>query len=216
MATDGVQKIIEEIEKSTEKIVSDILSDAQKKVDDKLEDAKKEADVQQREILSKGEQEAQRESQSILAEARIKARRERVKAQEVIVQKSFDRARDMLRKLADERSADGVQYKEVLEQLIKESVVSSGCGSLEVLTNSRDGDLVSHDVLNSIAEESGRELGIRVSLSTSHESLACMGGVVVRSNDGKIRVDNTFEARIERFMETIRTRVAKELFDQES
>ena len=51
--------------------------------------------------------------------------------------------------------------------------------------------------------------------SVSDEPLTCMGGVVVRSIDGKVRVDNTFESRIERYMETVRTRVAKELFGQE-
>ena len=39
-----------------------------------------------------------------------------------------------------------------------------------------------------------------------------MGGAVVQSTDGKVRVDNTLEARIERFRDSIRTRVAKELF----
>jgi len=216
MSTDGVQRIIEEIEKSTEKKVSEILSEAREKVDAILSDARKKADEQDRSILSRGEQEARRESQRILAEARIKARREKIRAQEEVVRKSFDMARDTLGKMAEERSADGVDYKDVLERLIKESVVSSGVELLEVLLNPRDRDLLSEGTLNRIADKIGGELGMKVSLSVSDELLTCMGGVVVRSSEGKVRVDNTFESRIERFREAVRTRVAKELFGQES
>ncbi len=215
MSTDGVRKIIEEIEKSTEKKVSELLSEAKEKVGAVLDDARKKASDEESAILARGEQEARRESQRILAEARIKARREQVKAQEEVVQKSFDTARKTLLKMADEKKAAGIEYRDVLERLIRESTVSSGIQSLEVLVNPRDQGLVSQDVLSRIAAQAGKELGMTMSLRVSDEPLACMGGVVVRSADGKVRVENTFESRIERFREAIRTQVAKELFPGE-
>jgi V/A-type H+-transporting ATPase subunit E len=215
MSTDGVRKIIEEIEKSTEQKCSEILSEAKEKVEAVLNEARKKASDEEGTILARGEQEARRESQRILAEARIKARREKVKAQEGVVQKSFDTARKTLLKMAEEKKAAGIEYRDVLERLIRESAVSSGIQSLEVLVNPRDRSLASQDVLSRIASQAGKELGIPMSLDISDEPLACMGGVVVRSNDGKVRVENTFESRIERFREAIRTQVAKELFSGE-
>jgi V/A-type H+-transporting ATPase subunit E len=214
MSTDGVQRIIQEINKSTDEKVSEIISEAKKKVETILNDAKQKADEQDRLIVARGNQEAQRESQRILAEARIKARREKVKAQEEVVQKSFDRAQDILKKISELRNANGISYKDVLETLIRESVVSAGIGSMEVLVNPHDSNLLSEEVLSRIARETEDELGIKVSLAYSEEPLLCMGGVMIRSMDGKVRVDNTFETRIERFRESVRTQVAKELFSR--
>jgi len=216
MSMDGVQRIIEEIEKTTEATVSEMLGEAKKKVDGILQEARVHADEQERSIVDSGEQEARRESQRILAEARIKARREKVKAQEDIVQQSFERAREGLKEAAEQGMIEGTAYRDVLERLIRQSVVSSGESALEVLVNPRDTGLLTREVLASIAGQAGGELGVDVSLSLSEEPLSCMGGVVIRSSDGKIRVDNTFEARIDRFRETIRTRVARELFGQET
>jgi len=36
--------------------------------------------------------------------------------------------------------------------------------------------------------------------------------VIVESEDGSVRVDNTFEARMERFESDLRARIAKALF----
>jgi V/A-type H+-transporting ATPase subunit E len=209
MSVDGVQKIIKEIDKSTKKQVSEILSESKQKVDTVLIGAREKAAVEASAIISRGEQEARRESQRILAEARIKARREKVKAQEDVVKLAFISARESMQKMAEGKGDD---YKKVLEALIKESVLSSSAESLEVLFDPRDKGLVSEDGLNKIAQEAGPDLGMTISLSVSAEELPCLGGVVVKSADGKVRIDNTFEARIDRFRDNIRTLVAKELF----
>ena len=209
MSVDGVQKIIAEIDKSAEKQVSEILSESKQKADAVLSTAREKAEAEAGAIISRGEQEARRESQRILAEARIKARREKVKAQEEVVNLAFIGARESMQKMAEGKGED---YKKVLEALINESVLSSGSESLEVLFDSRDKGLVTDDSLNKIAQEAGPDLGMTISLSVSDEALTCLGGVVVKSADGKVRIDNTFEARIDRFRDNIRTLVAKELF----
>ncbi len=209
MSADGVQKIIAEIDKSAEKQISDVLSESKGKVDVLLSDARKKAEEEAGSLISRGEQEARRESQRILAEARIKARREKVKAQEDVVSMSFQSARESLQKMAEGKGDD---YRKVLETLIKESVLSSSAEALEVLFDSRDKGLVSDDSLKKIAQEAGSDLGMTISLSVSDEELSCLGGVMVRSADGKVRIDNTFEARTDRFRDNIRTLVAKELF----
>ena len=209
MSVDGVQKIIAEINKSAEKQVSEILSESKQKADAVLSTAREKAEAEAGAIISRGEQEARRESQRILAEARIKARREKVKAQEEVVNLAFIGARESMQKMAEGKGED---YKKVLEELIKESVLSSGSESLEVLFDSRYKGLVTDDSLNKIAQEAGPDLGMTISLSVSDEALTCLGGVVVKSADGKVRIDNTFEARIDRFRDNIRTLVAKELF----
>jgi V/A-type H+-transporting ATPase subunit E len=216
MSTDGVQRIIAEIERSAEASASAALAEARTKADAMLADARREAEAQAQAIVARGEQEAQRESQRILAEARIKARRARVKAQEDVVQQAFARARDTLQALAETGRAEGFEYAQVLEDLIVQSVISSGAGALDVLVCARDAEAVSAGMLERVSRRLAAQSGAQISVQRSPEAIACSGGVVVRSADGTVRVENTFEARIERFRDAIRTRVAQELFPRES
>jgi V/A-type H+-transporting ATPase subunit E len=215
VAAAGVNNIIKAIEHSAENKVSEILSEAREKVDAKLNEARKKADENARSILSRGEQEARMESQRIHAEARIKARREIIISREDLVRKAFDMGREILIRIARDRRAEGIDYDVVLKNLINESVMSSGSESVEVFLNRNDTALVSKDFLKSISQELGMELGEKIDLRIAEDPLSCSGGVIIRSIDGKVSIDNTFESRIDRFKELMRIRVAKELFGQE-
>lgn len=211
MSTPGARKIIEEIEKTAATRSSTLLDEAKAKVDASLKQAQEKAAEEEKALLNRGEQEARRESQRILAEARIKARREKVQAQEEIVRRCFERAGEQLRTLAEKRSLQGIQYRDVLGRLLQESLTAAGAQSLEVFANPRD-----HEILKEVlagATEAGRQ---QVDLKLSPDGISCSGGLAVRSSDGKISVDNTFESRLQRFRETLRTEVATKLFAGES
>lgn len=216
MSSEGVQKIIAEIQKSAERQIADIRAQAEEKTGAIMEEARAQAAGQEQSILARGEQEARRESQRILAEARIQARRETVRAQESVVQESFAQARERLARIATGGADGDISYAAVLERLIAESIISAGTAELEVLVNPRDRSVVTPALLEKIAGQTGSELGCTVTLRVADEPLQCSGGVVVRSVDGNLRVENTFESRLARFREDIRTRVAGELFPQES
>ncbi len=204
----GVEKIIAQIEKTAEGKVADILAKAREKAEGILAEARGQAAEQERAALARGEQESRRESQRILAEARIQARRACVKAQEDTVKQAFSQAMQALQTLAD----GGSSYPDVLKRLIVESITATDTSDLEVLVRQADRSLLTAEMLNSVAEEGSRGTGRTIVLTLAAESVAAAGGAVVRSLDGRVRVDNTFEARTSRFMDAIRTRVAKELF----
>jgi V/A-type H+/Na+-transporting ATPase subunit E len=213
MPIEGVQRIIEEITRGTEQAVVLSLAESKKKAEAILSEAAKQAEAQRCVIESRGELEAQRQTQRILAEARVRARREQMLAKEEMVQLSFQQARKTLSILVETRSVGGLAYPLILYRLIKESVIASGVTSLEVWVNQSDRALVSYEILNQIATEAGNAQGARISLAMSDEALICIGGAVVRSIDGKVSVDNTLEARLERSKNTLRILVAKALFD---
>jgi len=211
----GVDKILEQIEKTAEEKAAGILAAAREKADALLAQAREQAAEKERAARARGEQEARRESQRILAEARIQARRARVKAREDTVRQAFAQARTMLQTLADSGAAGGFSYAAVLKRLIVESIAAADCDELDVQVRQADRALLTDDVLEAVAAEAGRAAGRTVSLALSPETIAASGGAVLRSRDGRVRVDNTFEARTARFMDAIRTRVAKELFPGE-
>lgn len=215
MSANGVQKIIDEIKNRAEKQANDILADARQKVESRMQQARQSAEEEKRSVVTRGEQDARRESQRILAEARIKARREKVQAQERLVLQSFEKARAGLRELAEAGTAGDASYPAVLENLIVESAVSANTDSLEVLVNERDREILNSETLQKISRRISSGTGKEVELKLSDTAFPCSGGVVVRSTDGSIQVNNTFESRIERYRDAIRTHVAHELFPQE-
>jgi V/A-type H+-transporting ATPase subunit E len=204
----GVDKIIAQIEKTAEEKVADILAKARKKAEALLAEAREQAAEQERATLARGEQESRRESQRILAEARIQARRACVKAQEDTVKQAFAQAMQALQALAD----GGSSYPEVLKSLIVESIAATDTSDLEVLVRQADHALLTTEYLNAVATDASRETGRSIKLTLAAEAVVAAGGAMVRSLDGRVRVDNTFKARTALFMDAIRTRVAKELF----
>jgi V/A-type H+/Na+-transporting ATPase subunit E len=208
----GVDTIIAHIDKGAEEQAAAVLADARRKADGLLAEAREQAAEKERAARSRGEQEARRESQRILAEARIQARRACVKAQEDGVKQAFAQARQMLQSLADSGASDGRSYADILKRLIIESAIAADTAELEVQVRPADRALLSAAMLADSAAEAGRATGRTITLVPGDEPVAASGGAVVRSRDGRVRVDNTFEARIVRFMDAIRTRVARELF----
>jgi len=204
----GLDKIIAQIEKIAEEKVAEILAKARGKAEALLAEAREQAAEQQRAILARGEQESRRESQRILAEARIQARRACVKAQEDTVKQAFAQAMQALQALAD----GDASYPEVLKRLIVESIAATDSAELEVLVRQADHALLTTEYLNAVSTDASRETGRSIKLTLAAEVVVAAGGAMVRSLDGRVRVDNTFKARTTRFMDVIRTRVAKELF----
>lgn len=208
----GVEKIIAQIEKTAAEKVADILAGARGKAEALLAEARSQATEQERAVLARGEQEARRESQRILAEARIQARRACVKAQEDTVKQAFAQALQVLQALADSGEAGGFSYSEILKRLVVESIAATDTAELEVLVRQADHSLLTPEFLRAVAAEGSRVTGRTIALTPGAEPVAAAGGAAVRSLDGRVRVDNTFEARTARFKDAIRTRVAKELF----
>ncbi|HMK32735.1 MAG TPA: V-type ATP synthase subunit E family protein, partial [Nitrosopumilaceae archaeon] len=67
-------------------------------------------------------------------------------------------------------------------------------------------------VLNSIAEEVFKETGNDTTLKLGG-TIDTIGGVNIKTEDGNVEVNNTIEARMERFRSLLRIEVAKILFE---
>jgi V/A-type H+/Na+-transporting ATPase subunit E len=214
MSTDGVRKIIEEIEEKSEAKASEYLSEARKKAEEIVDVANQESSDKICEVVAKAEHEAKRNSQRILAEARIKARREITIVREELISLAFRKALDHLKTLTKEGVFKDISYKEVICKLLKESIMSCGSESIEVIVNENDTDLILSEI-EKLSLEIEKEMGSKPLMKLSDETISVIGGVVLRSSDRKISVDNTFEARLERFKDKIRTEVAKELFEKD-
>lgn len=200
-------------------IVSSIMSEAQGKVDEIIQKASAEAAT----ITDKGEKtaqstktkmldEAQKQAnmryQQLISEAKMNARRAKLEAREQLIEESFEKAKADLNEIA---SSSSDEYKNSLTKIIKEAAIEVGGGDLLVSVKADDVEKAKAS-LPLINKEVSDVTGVTTTLLFG-ENINTIGGAIVKTKNGEIEVNNTIESRLERFKKSLRSEVAKVLFD---
>jgi len=103
------------------------------------------------------------------------------------------------------------EHRSFLQRTIADAGIVLGGGKLEVLLNERDSALPLN--FAALAKVIGKQTGTRTELELSKDKIRATGGAVVKRIDGKILVDNTFEAMLERSEKRLWLEIAKILFE---
>lgn len=159
-----------------------------------------------------------REEREILAAKALAERtyRQRVQANEIRQQEELDRTRwtlvrqvmDALPARLDRIAEDEKRYLPLLARYLAHGAQVIERDALVAELNGRD-----HARLAKRWDAFCREAGVQKSIVFATEPLAASkGGVRVRSADGKIGVDNTFEGRLERMQDDLHRVVTERLF----
>ena len=209
-----------------DKIVSNIMSDAQAKadvnkseaqvkVDAILADGEKRAEATKVKISEDAAKQAEMRYQQIISEAKMNARRAELGAKEEVIEEAFSKATEDL---------------DALVEMIKEAAVEIGGGDLIVLLKQEDIPKVQDKLesivglikslikrekpsdLSAIATEVSLETDVETTLEIG-EPIDTIGGAILRTRNGEIQVNNTIESRMLRFKKSLRSEVAKTLFD---
>ena len=221
-----------------DKIVSNIMSDAQAKADANISEAQVKVD----EILANGEKRAEATKvkisedaakqadmryQQIISEAKMNARRAELGAKEEVIEEAFSKATEDLTNMA---KSNDPEYVDALVEMIKEAAAEIGGGDLIVLLKEEDIPKVQDKLetivglvkalikrekpsdLALIATEVSRETDVETTLEIG-EPIDTIGGAILRTRNGEIQVNNTIESRMLRFKKSLRSEVAKTLFD---
>ena len=105
------------------------------------------------------------------------------------------------------------EYLPVLEKLIVDAGTVLDGGTLEVMLNENDSSLPLK--LNKLEKKIADGTGVKTQLKISKQQIKAVG-VIVKTNDGKIFVDNTFEAILSRRERELRLKIARILFSRAS
>lgn len=187
----------------------EILSKAQRQANALIEEAKEEGEAARRqaeekaqaireEILREAQEEAASIKQRIVSTAQLEAQRMLLAKREELISRVFAEAR---KRLASVRRSNA--YPDVLRQLILEAAIGLGGGELIVWANEEDMALLSDDFLAQVAQE----LGPGTTLKRGESPVDIDGGVIVGRADGRMRYDNSFAARLERWKDELRSEV---------
>ena len=188
-----IEKIIQKIEAETNAEVKDIIDEARRTASGLKKDADKELAQKLKQLKDQGEKRITIMRNIHLSEARRKTRRSVLSAKEELIEKCFNEAKERLRNLS------GDKYRSIMTNLVKESLALVGDSAVATLTRAEDKSILS----------------VYPKINVKSELHKGLGGLIMESADGKIVVDNTFDAILERQMEEIRTEVANILYPEE-
>ena len=198
----------------TDKIVSSIMSEAQEKADVIIQDAnanvseitakaEKTAEVEATKIKENGQKQSEMRYQQIISEAKMNARRAKLGAKEEVIEAAFNQATGELKA----KAADGDEdYKNSLAKMIQEAANEIGTNDLIIHLNEADTNQFKKDLSS---EDSFEIDGINFTLG---EPIKAIGGAILKTSNGDIEVNNTIEARLERYRSILRSEVADVLF----
>ncbi|MCA9457299.1 MAG: V-type ATP synthase subunit E [Nitrospira sp.] len=145
-----------------------------------------------------------REARRKLAAADLEGARLFYTAREEILHQCFDRLNQALRDVPHQQD-----YLGILENLVEEAADSLQQSEIVLGVRPADSHLVTPDWCQSLGAR--LEITIQVSPEPAHID----GGVVVSSQNGRLRFDQSFEALVKRHEEALRSIMAQQLWEPE-
>ncbi|MFX0097400.1 MAG: V-type ATP synthase subunit E [Candidatus Hodarchaeota archaeon] len=195
------QKIIDNAEETAKEIVKEVKKERQRLI---KEDREALQEVMAKRV-KQAEEEASLLRQQQLAEGKVHAKRRVLTTKEELLESAFEEAKKKLAKLTKE-----AKYDKTLQSLILNAAINLNGGKLEVAFTGKDAEAGVD--LKKIADEVTKKTKKTTTITVSKEKISATGGVVVRTADGKIEVDNTFETLLSRFKRELRPTIAGILF----
>jgi len=196
----SLQAILEKIRASGETQVQEIEKGAQSQVNGILAQARVEARQIEEDACANASTPAVAERARILHRARLESLRIVGDVREDLVDTAITRTRERLASIRADPS-----YSVVLRTLTQEALTelaSGGAEKAQLVADPRDRALLKNILSN-----------LNLDLPVNYE-LDCRGGLIAKSEDGRVVVINTFESRLERATTFLRRHLAA-LFEEE-
>jgi len=199
------EMILQEAQKSAE----DIIQEAQKSAEHTLEKQRQlgvqRANELAQSLLKKAQREAEVDKLRSMANTKIRTNWVILSKKEKLIANVLEEAKNKLRTLTESK-----EYIPILEKLITEAGIILGGKELEVLLNERDSTLSLK--LDKLAREISEKTEFETKLRLSKEKPKVIGGAMVRTTNGKVIMDNTFDDILGRREKDLRSKIAKILF----
>ena len=203
--TDVFNMMKDEILANAEEKAKEIINQANQIASEISEDAQKRAERISKEIVEQAKKEADLGLRREIAKAKLTARSDTLKNKEEIINDVFDQAQKKLIELVS-----SAEYAKTLNNLITEAVIGLNGGDLKIKIQTGHGK---HIDISKIQQRVMQQTGMTTTLSVAEENLRSIGGAIVTNANETILIDNTFEARMRRMRQEIRTNIAKILFE---
>ena len=188
-----MEQVFTEIKESVEKETKQLVDRAKRVAEREIQHAREEAEL----ILSSSrkavEKEAKLHAERTVARIKADVRKQMMEQQQKFIQKIFDVA---LQKLKDFPRNE--QYIKWIKALLDVGLSKIPNGNAVVFCNEKDKEIV-----KSLLSSSTAKLG--------EKKLPVSGGIIIKSQDGRLTIDCSAEAEMRRAKEDLRDSVLKKL-----
>jgi len=173
----------------------DIVAEAEEKARERIDRAKRQQEAKLEEEKNKLLEEAKEEATRILAQSSITARQELLLAKTRIIDEIISRVKKTLSGISSDKSSS--------LDLIEEAINALDVDKARIYVSPKDADIVRKSL------KGDKKLANRIAEIREFDST---GGVMVEDIDGKIRIDNTYDTRLEMLLPKLLPEIGKELF----
>ncbi len=202
----GLQSIKKSIENEAKLRHDIILSEGKKEAEKIIKEAKSEAEKTKNKLFSDAKNQANQHKQQRISKIKLESQMNFLKFREEVIDNILVDLQTDLQKFTKTK-----EYPKVLERFLLESALAIGGGDLEILMKKEDQTHLSDALLSKISKEVNTEIGVVTKFSFGKPLTNTIGGLKTFRKDGKILVDDTFEARINRKIDVIRNTVVEKL-----
>ena len=205
--------IIDRILNDTREEAKTIVKNAQKYVETTIEErrlsARRNADKEVNSLLKKAKNEANIIGEKVYTDVKRQAGWTVLSEKNRLITTVLDEVKNRLLNI----QKNSKEYRKSLERLIVDAGTVLGGGALEILVNEKDSRLSLR--LDDLEKEISDKTGVNTQLKVSDERITAVG-VIVKTADDQIFVDNTFEAILSRREKELKLKTARILFSRVS
>ena len=191
----GMERISDAILDKVRVEAQDIAKEAEQKARERIDRAKGQQEAKLEEEKNKLIEEAKEEATRILAQSSITARQELLLAKTRIIDEIISTVKKTLSGISSDEGSP--------LNLIKEAINALGIDKARIYVSPKDAS----SVRKSLKEN--KQLANKI---TEIKEFDGSGGVIVEDIDGKIRIDNTYDTRLEMLLPKLLPEIGKELF----
>lgn len=201
----GTRLMVEEILREASEQAASIVAAAKKEASTILNavhlTAKEEEEHEVKEAQARGK----RVYEEVLMDGKMKAKKEALQKREEIINEVFKEVEEKIRKYTSSK-----KYQEDLIRMAVDSCKKLGSNRVTIFVNKQDLRVLKRAQKKIIKALSTKDTKVNVSFG---EPIQTICGVRVATTDRKIEINDTFEGKMRRDFDTLRTKVAKLLFE---
>jgi vacuolar-type H+-ATPase subunit E/Vma4 len=191
----GMEKIGEAILDKVKAEAAEMIKDAEDKAKQEIAEAKRQQGARLEEEKARMLQEAGEEATRIEAQAMVQVRQELSRAKAEVISEVISRVKKELAGISSDQNS--------LIGLIKEAFDTLGVSKGRLYVSPKD--------ITAVRKLVDKDKGLAAKVAEIKEH-STSGGVIVEDIEGRVRIDNTFETRLEMLLPRLLPEVGKELF----
>lgn len=192
----SLDTVVEDIREEARARAEEIRAEGEERASEITDEAEREAEEIREEAERDVERQIKQEREQTLSSAKLEAKQERLEARREILQEVREEVEAAI------AGIDGDERDELTRDLVEAAAPEFDSADTVVVRGRDDDRSLLEDV---VAEYDGFEVG---------EPIDCLGGVVVESDESRVRVNNTFDSVLEEVWEENLREISTHLFEE--